>query len=62
MVAEKEKQEGIHGQWQQESLAQEFLEQVKNSADTECTSQNDEMWILCFERTEMARNTKAKLK
>ena len=26
--AEKEKQEGTQGQWQQESLAKEFLEQV----------------------------------
>ena len=34
--AEKEKQEGIQGQWQQESPAKEFLEQVKSSADTDC--------------------------
>ena len=27
--AEKEKQEGIQGQWKQESLAKEFLDQVK---------------------------------
>ena len=36
--AEKAKQEGIQGQWQQESLAKEFLEQVKSGADTDCTS------------------------
>ena len=35
--AEKEKHEGMQGQWQQESLAKEFLEQVKSSADTDCT-------------------------
>ena len=35
--AEKEKQEGIQGQWQQESPAKEFLDQVKSSADTDCT-------------------------
>ena len=34
--AEKEKQEGIQGQWQQESPAKEFLEQVKSGADTDC--------------------------
>ena len=34
--AEKEKQEGIQGQWQQESPAKEFLDQVQ-SADTDCT-------------------------
>ena len=48
--AEKEKQEGIRGQWQQESLAKEFLEQVKSCADTDCTSQNDGMLILCLKR------------
>ena len=38
--AEKEKQEGIQGQWQQESsVAEEFLEQVKSSADTYSTLQ-----------------------
>ena len=45
--AEKEKQEGIQGQWQQESLAKEFLEQVERSADTD---QNHEIWIPCDER------------
>ena len=35
--AEKEKQEGIQGQWQRESLAKEYLEQVKSSAVTDCT-------------------------
>ena len=35
--AEKEKQEGIQGQWQRESPAKECLEQVKCRADTDCT-------------------------
>ena len=35
--AEKEKKEGIQGKWQRESCAKEFLEQVKSSADTDCT-------------------------
>ena len=39
----KDKQEGIQGQWQQESPAKEFLKQVKSSADTDCTPQTDEM-------------------
>ena len=36
--AEKEKQEGMQRQWQRESLAEEYLEQVKSSADTDGTS------------------------
>ena len=35
--AEKEKWEGIQGEWQQESPAKEYLDQVKSSADTDCT-------------------------
>ena len=35
--AEKEKQEGIQGQWQRESPAKEYLEQVKRCAGTDCT-------------------------
>ena len=37
MSAEKEKQEGIQGQWQRESLAEEYMEQVKCCKDTDCT-------------------------
>ena len=48
--AEKEKQEGIQGQWQQESLAKEFLDQEKSSADTDCLPRNDEVWIPCNRR------------
>ena len=35
--AEEEKQSGIQGQWQQESPAREYLEQVKCCNDTDCT-------------------------
>ena len=35
--AEKEKQEGIQNQWQHESRAKEYLEQVKCCKDTDCT-------------------------
>ena len=48
--AEKEKWEGIQGEWQQESPAKEYLDQVKSSADADRHSQNDEIWILCIQR------------
>ena len=35
--AEKEEQEGIQGQWQQESHAEEVLDQLRRCADTGCT-------------------------
>ena len=35
--AEKEKQEGIQGQWPRESPAKEYLEQGKCCKDTDCT-------------------------
>ena len=35
--AEKERQAGIHCQWQHESPAREYLEQVKCCNDTDCT-------------------------
>ena len=35
--AEKEKQEGIQGQWQREFPAKEHLEQMKCCNDTDCT-------------------------
>ena len=37
--ASREKQEGIQGQWQQESPFREVLEQVKKSADADCGPQ-----------------------
>ena len=35
-VADEEKQAGMQGQWQQESPAREYLEQVKCCNDTDC--------------------------
>ena len=37
--ASREKQEGIQGQWQQESHLRVVLKQVKRNADTDCGSQ-----------------------
>ena len=37
--ASGEKQEGIQGQWQQESPSREVLEQVKGNADADCGPQ-----------------------
>ena len=37
--AAQEKQEGIQGQWQQESPFKEVLEQAKRNADTDCNAQ-----------------------
>ena len=45
--AETAKQEGIQGQWQRESPAKEYLEQVESSVDTDCTPQDDEIRIFC---------------
>ena len=35
-LADEEKQAGIQGQWQQESPAREYLEQVRCCHDTDC--------------------------
>ena len=35
-LADEEKQAGLEGQWQQESPAKEYLEQVKFCHDTDC--------------------------
>ena len=35
-LADEEKQAGIQGQWQQESPAKEYLQQVKCCHDTDC--------------------------
>ena len=37
--ASREKQEGVQGQWQQESLFREVPEQVRGNADTHCGNQ-----------------------
>ena len=36
LLADKERQAGIQGQWQQEPPAREYLEQVKCCHDTDC--------------------------
>ena len=36
--AEKEREAGMQGQWQQESPAREYVEQVKSSSDTVCST------------------------
>ena len=57
--AEKERQEWTQGQWQQESSAKEFLEQVKSSADTDCTPKMMKHGFFCVEKWRVWRNTKA---
>ena len=51
--AAREKQEGIQGQWQQESFFREILEQTRRNEDTGCSSEvmrkgfvatRDSMW------------------
>ena len=44
-LADEEKQAGIQGQWQQESPAREYLEQVKCCHDTDC---NESMMMKGF--------------
>ena len=39
-LAEEEKQAGIQGQWQLESPAKEYLEQVKSRDNTYCTEKS----------------------
>ena len=51
----KEKQEGVQGQWQRESPAKEYKEQVKCCEDTDCTHQDDETGLPCDERRELGR-------
>ena len=41
-LADEEKQAGIQGQWQSESPAKEYLEQVKRRDDTYCTENDEE--------------------
>ena len=43
--AEEEKQAGIQGQWQLESTAKEYLEQVECCDDSDCT---DRVMKQCF--------------
>ena len=48
--ARKEEQEGVQGHSQQESPAKEVLKQVRGSAETDCSPQNDGIRIPCFVR------------
>ena len=56
--AENEKQEGTQSPWQRESPAKEYLEQVKSSADTDCTPKNDEIRIFCFKKRRLGGTQK----
>ena len=51
--AKKEQQEGIQGQWQQESPATEFLDQVRRCADTDCIPQMMRFGYLCIEKRKL---------
>ena len=55
--AEKEKWEGVQGEWQQESPAKEYLDQVKSSADTDRTPKMMRLDTM-HSKTEIGRNTK----
>ena len=37
-----------------------FWIKLKKSADTDCTPQNDEMWILCLKKTEVEEFSRSK--
>ena len=52
--AEEEKQTRIQGQWQLESPAKEFLEQVESCDDTDCT-ENDEAGLRRPEKWRLGR-------
>ena len=56
--AEKEKQEGIQGQWQRESPAKEYLEQVKCCNDTDCTPRMMKQAFLALKGGDRGRSTK----
>ena len=46
--AKEEKQEGMQGQWQRESPAKEYLEQVKSCAETDCTPKMMKYWYFAL--------------
>ena len=50
--AEKEKQAGIQGQWQDESPAREYLEQVNCCDDFDCTHGTMKQGFLALKRGE----------
>ena len=57
-LAEEERQAGIQGQWQHESPAREYLEQVKCCHDTDCTERVDEERLHRPERWRLGKNIK----
>ena len=60
--AEKEKQEGVQGQWQQESPAKEYLEHVKCCKDTDCTPRMMKQGVFCVEKWRVGGISKASLR
>ena len=57
-LAEEEKQAGIQSQWQLESPAREYLEQVKCYHDTDCTERMMKKGFTAPEKVETGKNTK----
>ena len=54
-LAAEEKQAGIQGQWQQESPAREYLEQVKCCHDTDCNEPVMKKSFAALEEWDMGR-------
>ena len=53
--ASRERQEGIQGQWQQESPLTEALEQVRGNAVMGCGSPSDGAGLPCNEERQLGR-------
>ena len=56
--AEEEKQTGIQGQWQLESPARQYLEQVKCCHDTDCTDRMVQKGFTVLKRWRLGRISK----
>ena len=56
----QEKQEGVKGQWQLESPAREYLEQVKCCRDTECNERMMKKGFSAFFKMEIGKNMKTR--
>ena len=54
-LADEEKQAGIQGQWQQESPAKEYLEQVKCCHDTDCSESIMKKGFTAFKKWNVGR-------
>ena len=57
-LADEEKQAGIQGQWQQESPAREYLEQVKCCHDTDCKESMMKKGFTTSKKMERGKNFK----